>query len=408
MAQTVIYPAWQVADANGVPLPGALLYSYEAGTSTPLPLYVDEALTVPLPNPVVADSAGRFPALYAQPQNYRLDLFTAGGSLVWTRDPVPVSNVIGAALITALDLVYVRIDRANADWLSLGGGTMTGLLTLSGNAVGPLGAVPLQQVQALALPVNQQSFLASGTWTKPAGYSANCPVLIQCWGAGGSGRRDSVIANAGGGGGGGYTERWVPLGNLGPTETVTIGAGGAAKTGSNQDGDVGGTTSFGGQISAFGGGGGSSGRGGGGGYFSAGITGTANTTAGHGLPGLPRYMSIFGDAATPATYAFAGSGSYFGAVAMPAQPGERHGGGGGATSAAGLQPGGSSVYGGGGGGGGANGAAGGTSLFGGPGGAAGATGVAGSLLGGGGGGGSTTSGAGGAGFCRVYVFPIPS
>ena len=402
MAQTVIYPAWQVADANGVPLPGALLYSYEAGTSTPLPLYVDEALTVPLPNPVVADSAGRFPALYAQPQDYRLDLFTAGGSLVWTRDPVPVSNVIGAALITALDLIYVRIDRANADWLSLGGGTMTGLLVLSGDATAPLGAVTKQQLEARALPVFASAFLTSGVWAKPAGYGGESPVLIRCWGAGGSGRRDSTIGNAGGGGGGGYTERWARLGDLGPTETVTIGAGGAAKTGSNADGDVGGTTSFGSHLSAFGGGGGSAGRGGGGGYFSAGATGTGNAVGTHGLPGLPRYVSVVGTAGA-ATYTFAGSGAYDDTLGnlYPAQPGDRHGGGGGGAVAGG--PGGSSVYGGGGGG--CNGAAGGTSLFGGPGGASAATGVAGAAPGGGGGGGSTTSGAGGGGLVRVFVFP---
>jgi hypothetical protein len=357
---------------------------------------------------VVADSAGRFPALYAQPVDYRLVLETAGGSLVWTRDPVPVSNAISGALFAALDLVYVRIDRANADWLSLGGGTMTGLLTLSGPPVAALDAATKGYVDGRALPVNVQAFSTSGDWTKPAGYSPNCPVFIQCWGGGGSGRRDSTIANAGGGGGGGYTERWLLLSNLGDTVSVTIGAGGAAKTGSNQDGDVGGTTSFGGHLSAFGGGGGSPGRGGGGGYFSAGATGTGNNSAVHGRPGLPRYVSEIVNSSGP-VFSYSGSGSWTdGTVSFPAQPADRHGGGGGATATGSLQPGGSSVYGGGGGGGGANGAAGGTSLFAGSGGAAGVTAVAGAVPGGGGGGGSTTSGAGGNGLVRVSVFPIPA
>jgi hypothetical protein len=49
-----------------------------------------------------------------------------------------------------------------------------------------------------------------------------------------------LLASCGGGGGGGYNERWLCLSQLGATETVTIGAGGASRTGSNQAGAQGG------------------------------------------------------------------------------------------------------------------------------------------------------------------------
>jgi len=238
--------------------------------------------------------------------------------------------------------------------------------------------------------INRQQFDSSGTWTKPSGYSADSMVLIQAWGAGGSGTRNSNIALAGGGGGGGYNERWIVLSALGGTETVTVGAGGASRTGSNQSGATGGDTTFGSHITAYGGGGGGGGAdggaagGGGGGQLSAGTS---------EIPGNPVIASAVPD----------GSGGLFltrqGTTNRDAFI---HGGGGGITAA-----GGNSVWGGGGGGGGASGRSGGTSSFGGNGGAAGstATGVAGSQPGGGGGGGTSTSGTGGAGRVIVTVFP---
>lgn len=77
----------QVFDANGDPLPGAKLYFYESGTSTPKNTYSDAGLTVPNSNPVIADSAGRFASIFLDPENYKVALHTAQDTLVWTSDP---------------------------------------------------------------------------------------------------------------------------------------------------------------------------------------------------------------------------------------------------------------------------------------------------------------------------------
>jgi hypothetical protein len=53
-------------DANGVTIPGGLIWTYAAGTTTPLATYTDSALTVPNQNPIIADGAGRWLA-YAAP-----------------------------------------------------------------------------------------------------------------------------------------------------------------------------------------------------------------------------------------------------------------------------------------------------------------------------------------------------
>lgn len=64
---------------NGVPVPGAKLYTYASGTTTPLPTYTTAALTIQHANPVVADSTGLFPPIYLPATAYRVKLTTASG-----------------------------------------------------------------------------------------------------------------------------------------------------------------------------------------------------------------------------------------------------------------------------------------------------------------------------------------
>lgn len=220
-----------------------------------------------------------------------------------------------------------------------------------------------------------QTFLSSGTYTKPTGVRH---IFVQAWGGGGSGG-SYTGQNAAGGGGGGYFEKWIQASEVAATETVTIGNGGAARTG-NTAGEAGGNTTFGSLVTAYGGSGGS--------------VGVAATTGGNGgdiQVGGTLFRGLGASAAA------GGIGVLWGGAA-----------GGGVTDATTGHAGGTALYGGGGGGGScvetANShGAGGVSIYGGSGGAAHATaGVAGSVPGGGGGGsGNGTSGAGGAG--RVIV-----
>jgi hypothetical protein len=62
--------------ADGAPLAGGFLYSYVAGSSTPLPLYSDVDLTVEHTNPVELDANGRPPGgvIYVARAGYKFVL----------------------------------------------------------------------------------------------------------------------------------------------------------------------------------------------------------------------------------------------------------------------------------------------------------------------------------------------
>lgn len=220
---------------------------------------------------------------------------------------------------------------------------------------------------------NVQQFDGAGakTWAKPEG--AYGMALVRLWAGGGSGGRGSSDIGGGGGGGGTFIERLYPLSLLGATEPITVGAGGASRTGGNQDGIAGGSTTFSSAsnlLTAYGGFGGGGGIGaisndGGRGGSLISSNGTDGPAGGTGV------QDAQGSSGNPGVYSGSGGGG---------------GDGGGA--------GGNSVYGGAGGGGGAEDSApgignGGTSVFGGNGGAGGRDSnpaTAGSVPGGGGGG----------------------
>lgn len=80
-------------------LPGALLYFYENGTSTPKVVYQDIALSTPHTNPVVASSAGVFAPIFLA-GTYRVEL---KNSLGVTQAGWPVDNVGGEEIQGQLD-----------------------------------------------------------------------------------------------------------------------------------------------------------------------------------------------------------------------------------------------------------------------------------------------------------------
>lgn len=80
MAGSISLSLSQQFDELGSPLSGGKLYFIQAGTtSTPQNAYYDTDLTLPLPNPVTLDAAGRVPAFYLADGQIKIRLTSATG-----------------------------------------------------------------------------------------------------------------------------------------------------------------------------------------------------------------------------------------------------------------------------------------------------------------------------------------
>lgn len=88
-------------NGSGTPYPGALLYFYTAGTTTPLDTYSDLNLSVPNTNPVVADANGMFGQIFLGSVTYDVVLKTSAGATIWTAEDVAAAAVSAATTTVA-------------------------------------------------------------------------------------------------------------------------------------------------------------------------------------------------------------------------------------------------------------------------------------------------------------------
>ena len=117
MAGTLTPTPYQtVLDADGVAVSGALIYTYVGGTTTAATTYADASLATPNPNPVVADSAGRFVAYLPAGGNFKFTYKTAAGATIEEQDNIlsvpgsavnlDIEGTVGEA-VTAGQVVYL-------------------------------------------------------------------------------------------------------------------------------------------------------------------------------------------------------------------------------------------------------------------------------------------------------------
>jgi hypothetical protein len=98
------------------------------------------------------------------------------------------------------------------------------------------------ELRSVVITPFYRAFTASGTFTKPPGYSRFGGII---WSAGNSGAKGNSAQGRSGGGGGGAFPFELPASLFGTSTTITIGAGGAAVTAAATDGNRGGNSSLG-------------------------------------------------------------------------------------------------------------------------------------------------------------------
>jgi len=100
MASLSPSPKLQFFDANGAPLSGGKLYTYAAGTTTPLATYTDYGAGTPNANPVILDSRGEA-SVWLGSLAYKLVLKTSADASVWTVDNMNHGDTATLAVLAA-------------------------------------------------------------------------------------------------------------------------------------------------------------------------------------------------------------------------------------------------------------------------------------------------------------------
>lgn len=88
---------------NGSPAAGGKLRAFVQGTATPANLYLDAALTVVAPRPLLLDAQGYAPQFWVSPTSGLLmELRDADDTLIWTRDYVQATGSGSSGLVTSV------------------------------------------------------------------------------------------------------------------------------------------------------------------------------------------------------------------------------------------------------------------------------------------------------------------
>ena len=100
--------AQQFFDNTGLPLNGGLIYTYQAGSTTPLATYTDINGTIANSNPIVLDSSGRLPSevWLTYGYYYKFVVKTSTGTTLGTYDNiygiVGVQTAVGTTIPTGM------------------------------------------------------------------------------------------------------------------------------------------------------------------------------------------------------------------------------------------------------------------------------------------------------------------
>lgn len=200
-ASVAPFPVFRALDSVGSPLAGGKLYSYQAGTSTPLETYTDSTEAAANTNPVILNASGEA-NVWLKPQGYKLVLTDADDVVQWTVDNVLVGGTATAGGDTVNVVTYGAVGdgvtndysafaaaaaaagnwgsvivpkpvtsyklnsnvTTNTFWLFMGGATTSGVGLLSG--------VSIKQVSGGSVSVGSNDVNVSSSGT---GFGTSAP-----------------------------------------------------------------------------------------------------------------------------------------------------------------------------------------------------------------------------------------
>lgn len=108
----------QYFTAGGIPLVGGKVYTYAAGTTTPLATYTTAAAGTPNTNPVILDSRGEA-SIFFSAANYKIVVKDSLDSTIWTQD-----NLAGDAAASVLASLAASTGSSLVGYITSGTGAV--------------------------------------------------------------------------------------------------------------------------------------------------------------------------------------------------------------------------------------------------------------------------------------------
>lgn len=100
--QPIDYPLFSARNGQGLPLVAGKLFTYAAGTTTPLATYTDSTGSTPNTNPVILNARGEAAVWLNTDATYKFILEDAFGNTIWTADNVPGGYIPGGQLTASV------------------------------------------------------------------------------------------------------------------------------------------------------------------------------------------------------------------------------------------------------------------------------------------------------------------
>lgn len=173
-----LLPIFRAEDASGASLPFALLYTYAAGTTTPLATYKDAAGTISNSNPIVFDANGEALVNLTSGVAYKLLLTDQYGTV---QPNFPVDNIQGGAMGPAGTPGSVWRNGAGAPSNSIGINGDYYLNTSTGDVYLKSGGVYTIQANILGPVGSSRNVIANGSFYQglsPWGTSGAVPPTL--------------------------------------------------------------------------------------------------------------------------------------------------------------------------------------------------------------------------------------
>ena len=127
-------PKLQFFDLNGAPLSGGKLYTYVAGTTTPLASYTDSTGNIANTNPIILDSRGEA-NVWLSGDVYKFALYDSTNVLIWTVDNINgttfATNFTGTgsqvafSVVNGFTAIYINGVYQNRNTYTVTSGTVT-------------------------------------------------------------------------------------------------------------------------------------------------------------------------------------------------------------------------------------------------------------------------------------------